>query len=91
MGLAFWTPPRCGCAFLLSLSLRCCFVLAVSLIMLFCVMPCLPRVVSAIGALQGCGGKLPQGTARGGPLRLSRSASFCGFVWNAEHGVTCTR
>ncbi|XP_065759914.1 folliculin-interacting protein 2 isoform X3 [Muntiacus reevesi] len=36
--------------------------------------PC--RTGSNLGALQGCGGKLPPGAAEGGPLRLSRSASF---------------
>nr|XP_030721592.1 folliculin-interacting protein 2 isoform X2 [Globicephala melas] len=36
--------------------------------------PC--RTGSNLGVLQGCGSKLPPGAAEGGPLRLSRSASF---------------
>ncbi|XP_024601907.1 folliculin-interacting protein 2 [Neophocaena asiaeorientalis asiaeorientalis] len=36
--------------------------------------PC--RTGSTLGALQGGGSKLPPGAAEGGPLRLSRSASF---------------
>ncbi|XP_028347381.1 folliculin-interacting protein 2-like [Physeter macrocephalus] len=36
--------------------------------------PC--RTGSHLGVLQGCGGKPPPGAAEGGPLRLSRSASF---------------
>lgn len=48
-----------------------------------CVCPASP-VCSALGLLQACSSKLLQGVSEGGPLRLTRSASFfaglCGML-----------
>ena len=91
-GSCFLGPPCCGCAFCFLLSLRCCFVLAVSLICVyFCVylvrpLCCLRRRCAA--------GMRRQAAPRGGRGRTSPAQPqclfLCRFVWNAEHGVTCT-
>lgn len=60
-----------------ALSLICVYFCVCTLLALF-------RVSLSLGLLQACGSKLLQGVAEGGPLRLTRSASFfaglCGML-----------
>ena len=61
-----------------------CLGIIFNLCLFLCVYFVRPVCVSAPGVLQGYGSKLPPGAAEGGPLRLSRSASFfaglCGML-----------
>lgn len=60
------------------------FSFALSLTCVYLCVCLASSVCSALGLLQACSGKLLQGVSEGGPLRLTRSASFfaglCGML-----------